>query len=316
MEQNPYAVQPPAPYPPAAYHEPPPVPAQFAPPGYAENQPGRPRTVNVPLGYVEAPVIPSPGPVQAFGYAAAALLGGQVLLMTCLVAFAARAVVTSASGAPLAAEMSGLDVAEGVLGLLVWPAVLLTGLAFAAWLFVATRNSRAWGSPVRHGPGWAIGSWFVPFLCLWRPKHMVDDVWRASHPSAPPRAPLHLVARPGVTLLWWTAWLVAPVLIQVGFFRAFVPYLESLVTAVSAGAAVPPTPDIVAMEGTMSLWSLWSYAVFAVSAFAAAVFVVQVTQWQGRRLAEATGEPAGALPGAPTATSPAPSAVPAPPSPF
>lgn len=326
MEPNPYAVPPADAYPPPAYAPPgyveaPAVPAQYAPAqhgpaGYAENLPGRPRTTSVPVGYVAAPVIPSAGPIQAFGYTAAALMGAQVLLMLALTAMAVRTVIASAGGSPVGTTLSGLDLAQTLLGALLWPSVLLTGLVFAAWLLVATRNSRAWGSPVRHGAGWALGAWFVPFLNLWRPKHMVDDVWRASHPSAPAGAPLHLVARPGITLLWWSTWLVAPLLAQVGAIKALVPYIEQIVASASVGATVPPPPDVVAMQGTMALWSLWSYALYALCAFAAAVFVVQVTVWQRRRLLEATGEPAGATPGAATATAPAPSAALAPPSPF
>ena len=53
----------------------------------------------------------------------------------------------------------------------------------------------------RFGHGWAIGAWFVPFLSLWRPKQIVNDVWRATAtPSGCGRPPVLLLA-------WWLSWI-------------------------------------------------------------------------------------------------------------
>jgi hypothetical protein len=35
----------------------------------------------------------------------------------------------------------------------------------------------------RFSAGWAVGSWFVPFVNLVVPKQVVNDVWRASTPA-------------------------------------------------------------------------------------------------------------------------------------
>ena len=57
---------------------------------------------------------------------------------------------------------------------------------FIAWFRQAYRNIEALGAAsLRHSHGWAIGSWFVPFLNLVRPKQIANDVWRGSDPDVP-----------------------------------------------------------------------------------------------------------------------------------
>ena len=68
------------------------------------------------------------------------------------------------------------------------------------WLWRAYGNVDAVAPGVRrYDRGWAIGAWFVPILNLFRPKQIVNDVWRA---GGPPPEPSFLLAS------WWTAWLV------------------------------------------------------------------------------------------------------------
>jgi hypothetical protein len=54
---------------------------------------------------------------------------------------------------------------------------------------------------MRHGQGWAIGSWFVPILNAFRPKQIANDIWRASGQPEDARVPLFVH-------LWWAFWLI------------------------------------------------------------------------------------------------------------
>lgn len=84
--------------------------------------------------------------------------------------------------------------------LLVMTLVLL--VLFIVWTYQAHRSSAVERQFLRHDSGWAIGSWFVPFLNLVRPPQMVQDVHRgaAQGRSTP------LVGA------WWIALLVSRVL--------------------------------------------------------------------------------------------------------
>lgn len=84
------------------------------------------------------------------------------------------------------------------LGLGVAAAVVFIRWLYAAYLYVGTVAP----AEQRYSPGWAIGSWFVPIMNLFRPKQMVNDVWRAGGRDGQD-------AQPGWLLVaWWTFWLV------------------------------------------------------------------------------------------------------------
>jgi hypothetical protein len=98
----------------------------------------------------------------------------------------------------------------GLAAVLVYVALVV---AFLMWLYRVCRNVPALGNPrsgVEHSPGWAVGSFFVPFVNLVVPYKAVREVWVKSDPAVragddsmfaqPSSAPL--------VLGWWVAWLV------------------------------------------------------------------------------------------------------------
>ena len=82
---------------------------------------------------------------------------------------------------------------------------------FIVWMFRAAKNNEALGrrNP-RFGPGWAIGSWFIPIANLVIPVLIVQDLWRGGDASRP-RGDAHWRTAPGSWLVgwWWAAWLVS-----------------------------------------------------------------------------------------------------------
>jgi hypothetical protein len=83
-------------------------------------------------------------------------------------------------------------------------------VVFIIWLFRAAKNNEALGrvNP-RFGPGWAIGSWFIPLANLVIPVLIVSDIWRGSDPSVPRGDPNWRRAPAGpIVYLWWAAYLV------------------------------------------------------------------------------------------------------------
>jgi hypothetical protein len=83
---------------------------------------------------------------------------------------------------------------------------LLCAVTFIVWTRRAYRNLPALGAGQRFKPGWAVGGWFVPFMNLWRPKQMVNDIWRTGDPRAPrvlqPSRYEH-VRVPRTITAWW-----------------------------------------------------------------------------------------------------------------
>jgi len=78
-----------------------------------------------------------------------------------------------------------------------------TIVLFLVWFYRVYRNAEGiFRYPMRHSHGWAVGSWFVPFLNFVRPIQMIYDAWRGSRPHD---GGDHV---PAVFGLWWALWLV------------------------------------------------------------------------------------------------------------
>lgn len=91
---------------------------------------------------------------------------------------------------------------------------IITGIIFLKWIYRAHINARGFGAQgMTHTPGWAVGSFFIPILCLFRPYQAMRQLWQAS------RDPLNWeVQEAGAVLpVWWTLWIISSILGQVIF---------------------------------------------------------------------------------------------------
>lgn len=120
-------------------------------------------------------------------------------------------------------EVDASDRRQAVVGVVQAGLFTLVAAAFLTWFYRAYRNLDALSERQRWGPGWSVGAWFVPILNLWRPKQLVNDVWRGS--SGSDRVPVWIA-------IWWGVWLAAGFLYN-GSFRLSVraEELPELVTA-------------------------------------------------------------------------------------
>jgi hypothetical protein len=87
---------------------------------------------------------------------------------------------------------------------------ILAAIFFIAWLHRAYKNLRALGvQDLRYGTGWAIGSWFVPILNLFRPVQIANDVWRGSEPRLQDSRGWRDEPVPALFGWWWATWLLS-----------------------------------------------------------------------------------------------------------
>jgi hypothetical protein len=108
-----------------------------------------------------------------------------------------------AGGEITEAEATSNDDRQRMFGLVQFGLGIAAAVVFIRWLYAAYQNIQIVApAERRYSPGWAIGSWFVPIMNLFRPKQMVNDVWRAGGKDVQD-------AQPGWLLLsWWLFWLV------------------------------------------------------------------------------------------------------------
>jgi len=115
-------------------------------------------------------------------------------------------------------ELTATDVAEALLGLAQLAVFIVTGVVFLMWIHRANRNARALGAEgMTFTPGWSVGWYFVPILCLWKPYQAMKEIWQASQN---PRAWTTQEVSPIVSR-WWALWLLSNFLGQLALRLAF-----------------------------------------------------------------------------------------------
>lgn len=180
---------------------------------------------------------PPPAPGEApepgrYGYRSLAPLRMAVIaLLAVATAIDAGAIVSDlleidlldriASGDPVTeAETVASDRRQGLFGLAQTGALIAAGIAFIVWLHRAYSNLPTLGAEgLRFRRWWTIGGWFIPIWAAFRPKQLVNDVWRASDPSLPERAGAawRQGPVPGWWIVWWLAFVVSSQLALVAF---------------------------------------------------------------------------------------------------
>ena len=113
---------------------------------------------------------------------------------------------------PSTADLDANDDRQALAGTLLFVSFVVTIVAFVRWFSRAYKNLPALGATdLRFTKGWAIGAWFVPFLNLWRPKQIANDIWRASDPAATPDQRNTWRDKPvsELLLVWWIVWVVS-----------------------------------------------------------------------------------------------------------
>jgi len=132
------------------------------------------------------------------------------------------------------ADLLASDDLIRVLGLVAWPVVLLVGVEFLAWFYVAYRNLKVLSVKApEHSAGFAVGAYFIPFVSLVFPYLTMREVWRGSNPGARRTAP------PGsrsadagwLVSVWWGLFLVrvVPTIVATVMSAVTEPTLEQLI---------------------------------------------------------------------------------------
>lgn len=105
---------------------------------------------------------------------------------------------------PAAFTVLLLQMGVGIIQFLVYVATIVV---FCMWLHRSYRNLPALGARnIGYSPGWAVGSFFVPFVNLVVPYRATKELWEKSLQS-----PSYLTTESSTAIfpLWWLFWLLA-----------------------------------------------------------------------------------------------------------
>jgi hypothetical protein len=75
---------------------------------------------------------------------------------------------------------------------------------FIPWFAAAYGNLRRLG--VQHVPWsdrWAVGAWFIPFVSIWRPKQIANEIWRGSEQGAEVASERWRLGEVSPVVHWW-----------------------------------------------------------------------------------------------------------------
>jgi hypothetical protein len=104
-----------------------------------------------------------------------------------------------------------------VIAIMVFVALVV---AFLMWLHRVMKNLPALGNRktrIEYTPGWAVGSFFIPFANLYMPYRAVREAWDKSNPLE--RTGEGLTFRPrspeGLLVGWWVSWIAFGVVSRV-----------------------------------------------------------------------------------------------------
>lgn len=80
---------------------------------------------------------------------------------------------------------------------------LVSFILLMVWFYRSHKNLQSFNTMgLKYSPGWAVGSWFIPILNLFRPFQITHEIWTASDPEAST-----VSWKQGkyslVTILWW-----------------------------------------------------------------------------------------------------------------
>ena len=95
-------------------------------------------------------------------------------------------------------------------GLIQIAVYIATIVVFLMWLYRSYENLPSFGvhrNSIQYSSGWAVGSFFIPFVNLIIPYRAVKELWSKSVPNR-----LEMFSEPeppGFFPLWWAAWLLS-----------------------------------------------------------------------------------------------------------
>jgi hypothetical protein len=163
------------------------------------------------------------------------------------------------------AELTASDDRVTTSGLLQTGCYVVCIIAFLVWYGRAYFNLQRLGvRDLRFGEGMAIFYWFIPIANFFRPKQVVNDIWRGSDPDLP-RGHWARGHVPAVIHFWWAAWLISGFAERIFFRRS----MEDVNTPA----------DFVSLSQTFIAWDLIDF----IPAILAIVVILKITRRQEER---------------------------------
>ena len=110
---------------------------------------------------------------------------------------------------------SANDMRHGSIGMAEVSVFVLSGIFILMWIYKAHKNAIEYGLNKKFTAGWAVGSFFVPFINLFRPFQAMVELytcsaspsnWKSSSSSNYSES---MASSPKLIRLWWALWIIS-----------------------------------------------------------------------------------------------------------
>jgi hypothetical protein len=126
---------------------------------------------------------------------------------------------TASNGGQIANEAANAnDLREQIIGILYLIAYIISGITFIMWFRRAYFNLHQRVKNLSFSEGWAAGSWFVPFVNLYRPYQIMKELYEETKKYFRDKDELSQIDLSTKFLgFWWTMWILNGIFGQIIF---------------------------------------------------------------------------------------------------
>lgn len=131
------------------------------------------------------------------------------------------------------------DLIVGVLALAFVGTLILCIVFFIMWFRRAYANLHRLGNPesvLSFSEGWASGAWFVPFLNLVRPYHIMKEIWNETQYNIPGKVEQEGLRGAELIGWWWGTWIVSNILSNIASKMGGERTMDEIITTLHASA--------------------------------------------------------------------------------
>jgi hypothetical protein len=109
------------------------------------------------------------------------------------------------------AQAQANDNREAIIGRIYLAIFIISAIIFLVWVYRANKNLHSFVRPVMtYSSGWAVGWYFIPFMSLFRPYQVMNEISKASDPNIDISldSVTHLPSS-SVVGIWWALFIIS-----------------------------------------------------------------------------------------------------------
>ena len=116
------------------------------------------------------------------------------------------------------ATVNANDTREQLVGISYLIAYIISAVTFIQWFRRAYFNLHSRVNGLNHTEGWAAGSWFVPFICLYRPYQIMKELCQKTKDLLPEEGCyINRGFSTSAIGWWWALWIICNIIGQFVF---------------------------------------------------------------------------------------------------